>query len=132
MPDPAGTASRDAMAPSRVYVLCLDPPRGIGEADVPRAAAISHYVGWTQQDWPMHRAGSPAGAGMGTCVLLIPGTLADEEELKTQGTCPRCGRSLNYPGGSRAAGLAAPPASFRVSLGIAAATGAVVRAGTAR
>jgi hypothetical protein len=72
MPDPAGTASRDAMAPSWVYVLCLDPPRGLGEADVPRAAAISHYVGWTQQDWPMKRAGSHAGAGMGTCVLLIP------------------------------------------------------------
>lgn len=81
---------------SWVYVLCLDPPRGIGEADVGREAVISHYVGWTQQDWPMHRAGGHAGAGMATCVLLIPGTLADEEELKTHGTCPRCGRSLDY------------------------------------
>jgi hypothetical protein len=81
---------------SWVYVLCLDPPRGIGEADVPPEAVISHYVGWTQQDWPMHRAGSHKGAGMATCVLLIPGTLADEEKLKTRGRCPRCGRSLNY------------------------------------
>ena len=81
---------------SWVYVLCLDPPRGIGQGDVRRTAVISHYVGWTQQDWPMRRAGSHAGAGMGTCVLLIPGTLADEEELRTHGTCPRCARSLDY------------------------------------
>jgi len=47
-------------------------------------------------NWPMHRAGSHKGAGMATCVLLVPGTLADEERLKTRGRCPRCGRSLNY------------------------------------
>ena len=82
--------------PSWVYVLCLDPPREIGEADVPQGAVISHYVGWTQQDWPMHRTGGHKGAGMATCVLLIRGTLADEEKLKTRGRCPRCGRSLNY------------------------------------
>ena len=57
--------------PSWVYVLCLDPPREIGEADVPQGAVISHYVGWTQQDWPMHRTGGHKGAGMATCVLLI-------------------------------------------------------------
>ena len=41
------------MSPVRswVYVLCLDPPRGIGEGDVAPDAVISHYVGWTQQDW---------------------------------------------------------------------------------
>jgi hypothetical protein len=93
---PAGLPERFAAVRGWVYVLCLDPPRGLGEADVPRDAVISHYVGWTQQDWPMKRAGGHAGAGMGTCVLLVPGTLPDEEELKTHGTCPRCGRSLDY------------------------------------
>lgn len=87
-----------------VYVLCLDPPRGIGDTDLPdlpglqspRCPPISHYVGYTQQDWPMNRAGSHGGAGMGTCVLMTPGTLADEERLKRRGRCPRCGKSLDY------------------------------------
>lgn len=43
----------------------------------------------------MHRAGSH-GAGMATCVLLMPGTQEDEERLKTVGQCPRCGGSLDY------------------------------------
>ena len=43
----------------------------------------------------MHRAGSH-GAGMATCVLLMPGTQEDEERLKTAGQCPRCGGSLDY------------------------------------
>ena len=30
----------------------------------------------------MRRAGGHAGAGMGTCVLLVPGTVADQERLK--------------------------------------------------
>ncbi len=94
--------------PSWVYVLCLDPPREIGEADVPQGAVISHYVGWTQQDWPMHRTGGHKGAGMATCVLLIRGTLADEEKLKTRGRCPRCGRSLELPGRSRTGGPPPP------------------------
>jgi hypothetical protein len=87
-----------------VYVLCLDPPRGIADADIPdlpglipkRCAPISHYVGYTKQDWPMRRAGGYGGAGMITCVLLTPGTQDDEEKLKRHGKCPPCHKSLNY------------------------------------
>jgi hypothetical protein len=92
----ADTTGRLAAGRSWACVLCLDPPRGIGDADVRRDAAVSHYVGWTQQDRLMRRAGGHAGAGMGTCVLLVPGIVADEERLKTDGTRPRCGQSLNY------------------------------------
>lgn len=98
---------------SWVYVLCLGQARGIGDTDLPdwppirpgrdelatgsgRCAPISHYVGSTQQDYPMQRAGGHGGAGMGTCVLLICGTTADEERIKSRGRCPRCGGSLNY------------------------------------
>jgi hypothetical protein len=55
-----------------VYVLCLDPPRGIGGTDLGvtgHCLPIAHYVGWTGQDWPMHRAGGHggvAGSGRGT------------------------------------------------------------------
>ncbi len=119
-PGPAGLPESSEAAPGWVYVLCLDPPRGLGDADVPRDAVISHYVGWTRQDWPMRRAGGHAGAGMGTCVLLTPGTVVDEEELKTGGTCPRCGRSLDYRAEARHTARR-PPGRTR--------TGASVRSG---
>jgi hypothetical protein len=86
-----------------VYANCLGSPRPLGSTDLPgwpeagdRSPPISHYVGFTQQEWPMNRAGGHAGAGMGTVVLLIVGTDADEERLKSRGRCPRCGKSLNY------------------------------------
>ena len=53
----------------------------------------------------MHRAGSH-GAGMATCVLLMPGTQEDEERLKTAGQCPRCGGSLDYRAEAMRAGAA--------------------------
>jgi hypothetical protein len=97
-----------------VYVLCLDPPRGIGDTDIHcdgpgdrRCVPISHYVGFTRRDWPMDRAGGHGGAGMGSCVLLVRGTVADEERLRTRGRCPRCGGSLNYRAEARRAARAA-------------------------
>ena len=119
MTSPAGRARRprDPVTghPSFVYVLCLGEPRPLGSTDLPdfptggtgRCAPVTHYVGYTQQDRPMNRAGGHAGAGMITCVLLQPGTRDDEEILKRRGRCPRCGQSLNYRREARAFARAA-------------------------
>jgi hypothetical protein len=91
-----GHGGPEAPRSSWVYVLCLGEPRTMRDADVPPHIPVTHYVGYTQQQPPMNRPMSH-GRGLATrVVLLVPGTLQDENDLKTGGTCPLCGQPLNY------------------------------------
>jgi hypothetical protein len=74
-----------------VYALCLDPPQRLLCVDAPPLEPVSHYVGWTQQTWPMKRVRSH-GVGLTWCVLLVPATQADAREIGLTATCPRCGK----------------------------------------
>jgi hypothetical protein len=99
-----------------VYVLHYDEPQivksvsGDYAGPSPRSNAdgwlsatpIRHYVGWTQQRLPRKRINRHGPAALREIVCLQPGTLQDEQLMKTSGTCPKCGESL-------AASLAGPP-----------------------
>lgn len=56
---------------------------------------IRHYVGWTQQDKPSRRISAHGPAAFREVVYLEPGTMQDEERIKRNGTCPKCGESLS-------------------------------------
>jgi hypothetical protein len=88
-----------------VYALHYDPPRVVksvstdyagitarSDADgLLSAGPVTHYVGWTQQTNPRKRIGRHAPMGVTNIVHLAPGTMTDEQELKTSGVCPKCG-----------------------------------------
>lgn len=58
------------------------------------ATPIRHYVGWTQQRDPMHRIRKHGPAALREVVYLKPGTTANEQAMKMNATCPKCGESL--------------------------------------
>ena len=79
-----------------VYVICFGEPRTVRDGDLLATLLVSHYVGWTSQNPPMKRP-MQHGRGLATrVVLLVPGTMRDEEHLKVAGTCVLCKGSLNY------------------------------------
>lgn len=79
-----------------VYVLCLESPRRLRDADIPEHISVTHYVGFTAQNPPMRRPMSH-GRGMASrVVLLIRGTMRTEELIKMRESCDSCGESLNY------------------------------------
>jgi len=87
---------------SWVYVLCFaDGPRIISSRDYIQSDPsidypISHYVGFTEQDWPTNRAIKAHGVAQRHLVMLVPGDRLDEDATKLYCRCPRCGGSLWY------------------------------------
>jgi hypothetical protein len=86
---------------SFVYILCIDPPRRVHDGDMYSnykrdSPPVSHYVGYTTQDWPVNRALKDHHIPMKHLVYLAPGSEKDEEEFKRNGRCPRCHKTLDY------------------------------------
>ena len=91
--------------PGKVYVLHYDVPQIVKSfsddyaGPSPKADAdgflsarpIRHYVGWTQQAKPSKRYTRHGPAAHREVVYLEPGTVRDEQALKLNGSCPKCG-----------------------------------------
>src|SRR5947209_8229577 len=91
--------------PGMVYVLHYEVPQFVKSVSndyagpSPRedadgflsASAIRHYVGWTQQARPSKRISRHGPAASREVVHLEPGTMRDEQEMKLNGLCPKCG-----------------------------------------
>lgn len=88
-----------------VYVLHYDVPQVVksvssdyagpdptsGRDGFLSAAPIRHYVGWTQQAKPSKRISRHGPAASRDVVVLQPGTTRDEQAMKLNGFCPKCG-----------------------------------------
>lgn len=68
-------------------------PRSDGDGWL-SATAIRHYVGWTQQRLPRKRINRHGPAALREIVYLEPGTIRDEQSMKSSGGCPKCGEAL--------------------------------------
>lgn len=86
--------------PEHVYVICYGRPVCVSDRDhIPgeeQGYPIDHYVGYTRQHPPVRRVWSHANRSARHLVALFPGTMDDEEQLKIDGFCPACGKSLWY------------------------------------
>ncbi|MGW0356135.1 hypothetical protein ACWDXV_18205 [Nocardia nova] len=77
-----------------VYIACFEEPTTLRDADI--VLAVTHYVGWTRQIPPVRRVSQHGAACRKALIIVIPGALSDEQELKDSGICPKCGRPLRY------------------------------------
>lgn len=80
--------------PEHIYIMCFTSPTKLHDADT--HSAVMHYVGYTRQHPPVKRARQHGAACRDFLVAIIPGTVAEEEDLKTNAQCPQCGRALEY------------------------------------
>jgi hypothetical protein len=58
------------------------------------ATPIRHYVGWTQQRLPRKRINRHGPGALREIVYPESGTTCDEQAMKLNGNCSKCGESL--------------------------------------
>jgi hypothetical protein len=82
-----------------LYIACFDEPTTIRSRDKHpldrENHPIEHYVGYTTVV-PFRRIMDHGRTAAQSIVLIVPGTKAEEAELKINGSCPSCDRPLWY------------------------------------
>lgn len=85
-----------------IYIACFEEPTQLRDSDADDIA-IRHYVGWTRQHPPIRRVSQHGAICRESLVAIIPGSLAEEDSLKVNERCPKCGDPLWYGAARRRA-----------------------------
>ena len=80
--------------PDHIYIACFSTPTTLRDLD--KRNIFMHYVGWTRQQPPVRRVKQHGSACLNALVAIVPGSEAEEEDLRASQRCPRCGQPLGY------------------------------------
>lgn len=85
---------------THLYICCFDVPTRVRSRDYHpddrQDYPLEHYVGFTSRVPPLRRLRDHGQETVRGLVLLVPGVIEEEDHLKRESACPRCGAPLWY------------------------------------